>query len=412
MPRPALPTLRGVVVLAAGVVVMVAGSLLGESDLVPLGLALCFLPVLAILGVTFLRPRVHHERALEPPQVTVGDPTEVTLRLRNRNPLAAAAITCTDEVPDALGSNARFTVLRAFGRWNQSVRYRLDTGRRGRHVLGPLRVRATDPLGLASITSTSPGAPSLLRVTPHVWPIADAARGAGLGATGESSPQRTGAASQDDVLVREHRHGDDIRRVHWRMSAKTGELMVRLEEHPWDPSALLLVDTRRSRHSGTDRHSSLEWAISAAASIALELVADRHRLWLSGPSGSLSDPSAHPRGGQTQGVLDALTDVEATDEASLDAALSNSSSLDASGVLLHVGGLLDADDAASLCAAAIRHSKPQALVVDPRSWGLPSDQHDDAVAMLRAAGWAVEQYGRGESVTDAFARLTLRRTAA
>ena len=36
-----------------------------------------------------------------------------------------------------------------------------------------------------------------------------------------------------DVLVRPYRQGDELRRVHWRSTARHDELMVRLEERPW-----------------------------------------------------------------------------------------------------------------------------------------------------------------------------------
>jgi len=51
--------------------------------------------------------------------------------------------------------------------------------------------------------------------------------------------------------VREHRHGDDLRKVHWRATARSGELMVRLEERPWRAQATLLLDTRTRAHLGT-----------------------------------------------------------------------------------------------------------------------------------------------------------------
>ena len=96
----------------------------------------------------------------------------------------------------------------------------------------------------------------------------------GAGSTGEARPHRVGVVGQDDVLVREYRQGDDVRRIHWRSTARWGDLMVRREEQAWDPSASILLDSRVSAHAGRGMHNSMEWAISAAASIGIHFLDD------------------------------------------------------------------------------------------------------------------------------------------
>ena len=71
--------------------------------------------------------------------------------------------------------------------------------------------------------------------------------------------------------MREYRRGDDLRRVHWRSSARVGELMVRREEQPWQSRATVFLDNRAGAHRGQGIASSLEAAVSAAASIAVHL---------------------------------------------------------------------------------------------------------------------------------------------
>ena len=71
--------------------------------------------------------------------------------------------------------------------------------------------------------------------------------------------------------MRDYRRGDDLRRVHWRSSARTGELMVRREEQPWQSRATLFLDNRARSHRGQGVASSLEAAVSAAASVAMHL---------------------------------------------------------------------------------------------------------------------------------------------
>src|SRR5947209_9048920 len=78
-------------------------------------------------------------------------------------------------------------------------------------------------------------------------------------------------AGEDDAATREYRLGDDLRRIHWRSTARRGELMVRREEQPWQSRAVLLLDCRQSAHQGDGPLSSFEWSVSAAASIGLHL---------------------------------------------------------------------------------------------------------------------------------------------
>ena len=50
--------------------------------------------------------------------------------------------------------------------------------------------------------------------------------------------------SDDDVMTREYRHGDPMRRVHWAATARHGELMVRQEESVTTPEATIILDQR------------------------------------------------------------------------------------------------------------------------------------------------------------------------
>ena len=72
---------------------------------------------------------------------------------------------------------------------------------------------------------------------------------------GDSRARSVAVHGEDDVATREYRHGDDLRRVHWRSTARVGELMVRREEQPWESRATVMLDTRGRRppRRGPDR---------------------------------------------------------------------------------------------------------------------------------------------------------------
>ncbi len=79
-------------------------------------------------------------------------------------------------------------------------------------------------------------------------------------------------------MTREYRHGDPLRRVHWKASARHGELMVRLEEQRSHAHARILLDTRRSGHRDAvpaaldqPQSDSFEWSVAFAASLTFHL---------------------------------------------------------------------------------------------------------------------------------------------
>ena len=110
-----------------------------------------------------------------------------------------------------------------------------------------------------------------LTVTPRTVPLSTIPLGGAWTGSGDNRPRAFAIGSAEDVTVREYRRGDDLRRVHWRSSARVGELMVRREEQPWQSRATLFLDNRVRSHRGQGIASSLEAAVSVAASIAVHL---------------------------------------------------------------------------------------------------------------------------------------------
>ncbi len=400
---------RGIALLLFGSLAAAGAAYIGETDLLWIGLALILLPLLALAYLFLVRPFVSHERTLTPSTIPVGTSTRVVLHVANESPAQAAALRFHDTADGSLGGGASFVIARGFGAWHQSVGYTVEASRRGRYTVGPLQAQTGDPLGLAQRGFTAKGRNSMLRVTPRIWRLEELAGGAGLGSAGEATPQRIGQAGADDVLVREHRHGDDIRRVHWKMTAKKDDLMVRLEEHPWDPSSTLIVDTRRGAHLGDGPDGSLEWAVSAVASVAALLSEGRHRLAILAPSGRVFESARGSGEASKQLMIEAMTDLQTSEEAWLGSAVEDPESLSSAASLVAVTGLLDSSDAAALAAAGGRARSLIALVPDAPSWRAPADTHDEhaeAVRFLRGRGWHVEAYRRGEPVPKVWERVT------
>src|SRR4051812_24114115 len=206
------------------------------------------------------------------------------LRLQNMSRLPTGTMLLEDKLPYALGSRPRVVLERLLANQASSVAYTVRADARGRYEIGPLVVRLTDPFGLCELTRSFPSA-ERLTVIPQVVPLPNQRLAGEYAGSGESRARSVAVHGEDDAATREYRQGDDLRRVHWRSTARTGELMVRREEQPWESRATVVLDTRTYAHRGEGPTASFEWAVSAAASISMHLRAAGYKLRLVTGSG-------------------------------------------------------------------------------------------------------------------------------
>ena len=262
---------RGRCLLAAGIATAACAVPLAERDLLRVGAFAAVLPLLALLLALATRRTVRVQRTLSPHRLPVGAAATVTLQVTGG--AAVGPLELVDTAPDAAGPAAppRFVVPSRARGTAAAVHYRLHPVRRGVHRIGPLVAYGTDPLGLADFARTVPGTDRLLvlprtvplRGVPHALGSSDGAHGAGAAGSGQG---------RSDVLVRPYRSGDELRRVHWRSTARHDELMVRLEERPWRGGVTVLLDRRAGAHRGHGPGASLEWAVTFAASACVHLI--------------------------------------------------------------------------------------------------------------------------------------------
>ncbi len=137
----------------------------------------------------------------------------------------------------------------------------LPTERRGVYQVGPLSLNRSDPFGFVERQSSGESS-STLYVHPVIHELEPFPSGLIRDLDGPSSGEAPegGIAFQN---IREYVVGDDRRLIHWRSSAKTGQLMVRHNVDTHQPRTLVILDTRESIHD----EDSFEEAISVAASI-------------------------------------------------------------------------------------------------------------------------------------------------
>lgn len=381
---------RGRCLLAGGVAAVGCAVVLDERDLLRIGVFVAALPLLALALAAWTRRAIDVERQILPERLPVGTESQVTLQLSG-GPLIGS-MRLADTVPDAAGPQPdappRFTVHRLSPRTGAELRYPVRPTRRGVHRLGPMTTWVTDPLGLAELERRVPGTRQLL-VLPRVTPLLGTppALGAGEGTPGAALSHQ--GMGQSDVLVREYRQGDELRRVHWRSTARRDELMVRLEERPWRGAITVLLDRRDVAHRGRGTGSSLELAVELVASICVHLIKRGEPVSLVFEDGSAATPPSAANAADA--ILDALAAVRPSARTEL-----GGPALAQGDVLAVLGATEPAqvDNLVAWCPGA-----GHAVLLDAATWDPATTTGAPAAAptasALRRADWHVTVAGAG-----------------
>ena len=405
--------------LAVGGALFLNALVIDRRDLLFVACLLLAVPVVALVYVTVRPARVQLSRAIRPVIVPAGSDAVVALRVRNLSSrpvsgsrwrdTASAGITVPGSVmlptldryeggPDTGGDTAR-------------LEYTLTPLRRGVYDLGPLMLGRTDPFDLA-VSERPVGEPHDLVVTPRVTPLPGNARSIRSGDGSIHELVRHISPSSDELIAREYRPGDPMRRVNWPATARHGEIMVRQEEQRSNPAARIILDTTlsgRPEYSASQaaartsrQDQAFEIAVELTACVGVHLLDAGFRVELIelGPS-QLVPAAAAGRGGlhgDAPGFFSApggdrllleglanIAPVQRAAERGAEAQRASSPRGDASRGL---GGQLptfavlvdiDAQDAAELAAIRGRCAPAVAFVLDTMSRG--------ALERLRDAGW-------------------------
>jgi uncharacterized protein (DUF58 family) len=385
-------TVRGRTFLAAGVTAVVCAFVIGQPALSRVGVLLLALPLLTAYVVGRSRYRLALVRTVTPQSVSAGQPARVQLTLTNEGRTPTGVLLLEDLVPYVLGTRPRF-VLEGIGHgWRRHVTYQVRSDVRGRYTIGPMSVRVTDPFGMVELgrafTTTVP-----LTITPRTVPLPVIPLGGVWNGAGDNRPRAFATGSAEDVTVRDYRRGDELRRVHWPSSARMGELMVRREEQPWQSRATLFVDNRMSAHRGQGAASSLEAAVSAAASIAVHLCQRGYSVRLVTATGE--DPSSawHSRsaGMNTGPLLESLAVLKTATSYAFDPGwLADPGQ---GSLMVAVLGALEDADLPILRRMRHHSATAMALALDVAAWAPGSTPTRDSVTALNAQGWRVVGLG-------------------
>lgn len=280
-------TIRGRSLIAAGVACLLSSVALGEEDLFRVGVLLLVLPLAAAAVLAGTRLKLSCSRTLHPRRVSAGSAVRVDLRVDNLSRRPTPVMFADDIVlpdgdtsrpADDWVSTPRFALNRLGAGDARTLSYSLRPPRRGRYELGPLAIRLCDPFGFCELPRLFAPVDQLL-VTPEVVPLPRVDPTGRMASGSSSRDGRVGGTGEDDIGTRPYRLGDELRRVHWRTTARIGELSVRREEQPRQGSVTVLLDTRASAWPPDPTQSrddgpaggGFETAVSVVASLVVAL---------------------------------------------------------------------------------------------------------------------------------------------
>lgn len=338
-------TLRGWAMLVSGGLMAFSSWLFGERGIMPVGILLILLPVLAAWRVERGRRSLAVQRIVTPARAPVGSDIEVRVEVVAASGRASTLL-AEDQLPAVLGGPRRFVFDSLQAGVPRATTYGLRAERRGKHVIGPLSVSVMDPFGLSRRQHSFEQTSALL-ITPQIDVLPPSRVFGDWASGGDGRSAAMAHRGDDDIVPREYRHGDDLRRMHWRASARAGSLMVRREEQPRRSSATLLVDLRSRAHTGRDGDSSLEQSLSWAASIGTHVIRAGSGLSVIDHAGRALLPPDFD-GDREGALLEGLALAETYSESRLDPA----QQVSASGALFALTGRLNATDAAALIGLA------------------------------------------------------------
>jgi uncharacterized protein (DUF58 family) len=300
-------TRRGWSLLGAALGLCVGSYLLGALEMLVIGVAAMLLLAVSALWLALREePDLAVSRRVRPDRLHVGSEGRIDLTVENLGRRATPMLAATDWFDEGRRA-ARFLVPPlapgAVGR----AAYRVPTRRRGRYRVGPLSLAASDPFGLARRSVTGAGDAELV-IRPRVHDIvAPVAIGSRVAAESEAASARAMASDlgSEFLTLRTYEVGDDLRRVNWHASARTGELMIRQNEARWRSRAAVVLDVHTSAHD----LDSFEVAVEAAASVTERLVRLRRQVEVVTSAGQLLGTGGDAR----HDVIDALATVSLDD---------------------------------------------------------------------------------------------------
>ena len=307
----------------AAVLLLLAG-VLHQGGLLLVAVLLVLLFGVARLWEKYALRRVDYSRHLSTNRAFFGDEVRLELSVANRKPLPLPWVSISEELderltlsagtttPSALPGRALLNYVMPLGWYRKVTRsYKMQCNQRGYYSFGPAKIQSGDYFRFR-VQYMEVGEPCHLVVYPRIVPLEQL----GIPSRDPFGDLRVRRhLFQDPVRVssiREYAYGDPMRRIHWKATARTGQLQTKVFEHTTSPDLAVFLDVRTVKPPLWGVVPQLmETAVITAASIANDVIDKGYRvgLYVNQPFPNSSQsvrlpPSSHPD--QLLRILEAL----------------------------------------------------------------------------------------------------------
>jgi uncharacterized protein (DUF58 family) len=229
-------TRRGSLTLLLGAATYVVAWLFGAKALYPAATGLVLAPLAATAWVRLAAGPLELRRRAGRGALVEGEDVWVALDVRPQSRVPAPSVAITERIAK-LGD--QHTTLSRSGRSYRGT-YVLEAVRRGRYVVEEVRATIDDPFGLARAELDLAARGSLL-VYPRLVTLDRLFSERGAHAQDGRRLLLRRPSGFDLHSVREYERGESLRKVHWKTTARRGQLMVKeLEDAPRDEIAVIL----------------------------------------------------------------------------------------------------------------------------------------------------------------------------
>lgn len=248
-----------------------------------------------------------------PDTVRVGERVTVEITAWSDRQIRRPLITILDHLHPKLVTADLSPSLPIAPAYGQAVvtRYQFRPLKRGRFRWNSLTVVGTDALGLVPLARTYNVGPSELTVLPMPIPVpVELASAAGWGAA-EAEFGRSRGAGIEPRGIREYVSGDSLRYIHWRSTAKTGQLLVKEFETGSYSSIAFIIQNSKGSDVGHDERTSLELMCGHLAYVSARLLRQGATIEFPGLEGRARATTPQER--ETQ-ILYLLAEIQADTE--------------------------------------------------------------------------------------------------